>query len=621
MIRSLLTISILVLSLSAADKIGLRDQSLDQARIDILEASPALNVIYTGTSDSSNHHYGMSYYNDALYLTLYRSGQVTKVSLTDYLLTDGFPSASSNFGNHGIEIDETDGSIWTGTANSVLKHHSASLGFIESKTFPFESANVEYQPINLIIHGDELYVADRKKDSIYVLDKTSLAIENSFPISGMDSASAGGYIDMFVYSNKLYVVSDELAGITSMNLDGTDQNIIMVRGYDHLNAFGIYIKDDIVYLNGHSEIIITNLSGRVLDGWDFVGPEGYNDRYLDMEVVDDQIYVASSWDVLHYPSCDTLDRPPCSTVGSHLLVYDVPLNFAPLLSAIEDASTFEDSASEIILLKAYDVEDDALIFSAESDVSEVSIHIVADSLTLIPAPNWHGTAKISVYVSDGTLADTTEFRLTVISVNDPPAAFSLVSPVDQTIVAGPEEALQTFIWDEAEDVDGEQISYQLHFESSTWNFSVEDITTTNYGQNVEEFPRGVDISWSVIAFDNDTNVASLDTNSIQISSMVATHTDLTLPDVYVLEQNYPNPFNPSTTIRYGLPEDSNLSLLIYDVQGHLVQTLESGHHSAGWYDVVWNGQTSDGKTISTGLYFVRLVAGDFSQMTKMLHLK
>ena len=84
---------------------------------------------------------------------------------------------------------------------------------------------------------------------------------------------------------------------------------------------------------------------------------------------------------------------------------------------------------------------------------------------------------------------------------------------------------------------------------------------------------------------------------------------------------YPNPFNPSTTIRYGLPEEANVSLVIYDVRGQVVQTLESEHQPAGWYDVVWNGQTAEGKTISTGIYFARLVAGEYSQVVKMLYLK
>ena len=104
-----------------------------------------------------------------------------------------------------------------------------------------------------------------------------------------------------------------------------------------------------------------------------------------------------------------------------------------------------------------------------------------------------------------------------------------------------------------------------------------------------------------------------------ITSALAEHESL--PKDYKLHQNYPNPFNPSTTIRYGLPEEANVSLVIYDVRGQVVQTLESEHQSAGWYDVVWSGETADGKTISTGIYFARLVAGEYSQVIKMLYLK
>ena len=94
-----------------------------------------------------------------------------------------------------------------------------------------------------------------------------------------------------------------------------------------------------------------------------------------------------------------------------------------------------------------------------------------------------------------------------------------------------------------------------------------------------------------------------------------------VPDEFTLNQNYPNPFNPSTTIRYGLPEEAKVSLVIYDVRGQVIQTIISDHQLAGWYDVTWNGETSDGKQISTGIYFARLVAGKDNEVIKMLYLK
>ena len=97
--------------------------------------------------------------------------------------------------------------------------------------------------------------------------------------------------------------------------------------------------------------------------------------------------------------------------------------------------------------------------------------------------------------------------------------------------------------------------------------------------------------------------------------------DSPLINDFYLYQNYPNPFNPSTTIRYGIPEDSHVSLVIYDVRGQVVQTLESNRRAAGNYTIVWNGETANGNSISTGIYFARLVAGDYTQVIKLGYLK
>ena len=107
---------------------------------------------------------------------------------------------------------------------------------------------------------------------------------------------------------------------------------------------------------------------------------------------------------------------------------------------------------------------------------------------------------------------------------------------------------------------------------------------------------------------------------IQAASTAISSTPV-LPTDYDLQQNYPNPFNPSTTIRYGLPSDSNVSLVVYDVRGELVQTLKSEPQSAGWHEVTWGGESSNGRGLSTGIYFARLVTGDHSEVIKMLYLK
>lgn len=94
-----------------------------------------------------------------------------------------------------------------------------------------------------------------------------------------------------------------------------------------------------------------------------------------------------------------------------------------------------------------------------------------------------------------------------------------------------------------------------------------------------------------------------------------------IPEVFSLDQNYPNPFNPSTTISYGLPEMSQVELVIYDITGREVVTLVSGSQAAGYYKLIWNGRKSSGETISTGLYFARIQAGSYRKVIKMMYLK
>ncbi len=89
-----------------------------------------------------------------------------------------------------------------------------------------------------------------------------------------------------------------------------------------------------------------------------------------------------------------------------------------------------------------------------------------------------------------------------------------------------------------------------------------------------------------------------------------------IPDNYSLSQNYPNPFNPSTKIRFELPSSSNVKLAIYDAAGRQVATLVNEKMSAGTYEADW-----DASGMSSGVYFYRLVFGDFVSTKKMLLIK
>jgi hypothetical protein len=91
--------------------------------------------------------------------------------------------------------------------------------------------------------------------------------------------------------------------------------------------------------------------------------------------------------------------------------------------------------------------------------------------------------------------------------------------------------------------------------------------------------------------------------------------------VNALHANYPNPFNPTTTVSYSLAKSGNVSLRIYNTKGQLVKTLVKGSMKAGQNRIVWDGLNDAGKPVSSGLYFYKLDAPDYSSIRKMLMLK
>ena len=94
-----------------------------------------------------------------------------------------------------------------------------------------------------------------------------------------------------------------------------------------------------------------------------------------------------------------------------------------------------------------------------------------------------------------------------------------------------------------------------------------------------------------------------------------------IPDNFELAQNYPNPFNPMTTLKYGLPEASDVKITIYDISGKKIMDWNFKGKAAGWHQVIWNGRDAHGNQVSTGMYIYSLYADDFTETMKMVLMK
>ena len=98
------------------------------------------------------------------------------------------------------------------------------------------------------------------------------------------------------------------------------------------------------------------------------------------------------------------------------------------------------------------------------------------------------------------------------------------------------------------------------------------------------------------------------------------------PKETALLPNYPNPFNPETWIPYQLATPADVTLTIYDIQGHVVRDLDLGHQRPGMYQsksraAYWDGRNAVGEPVASGVYFYTFTAGDFTATRKMLILK
>jgi len=283
------------------------------------------------------------------------------------------------------------------------------------------------------------------------------------------------------------------------------------------------------------------------------------------------------------------------------------INLAPVLATIEDQQIAEDNILTIGV-SATSYLGYSMSFTATSNTSDVEVSLEDNNLTATPSLNWFGSSVITVIATDeNELFDTTGFTLTVNAVNDAPVANNDTIMVDHNT-----DYVGQISWS---DVDGDmEFSCNLlnNPSNGTANVSVEGSfvysPTTDYSGND---------SFTFTVCDNSL----CDTATVQITIHALSIDETSLPTEYAIHQNYPNPFNPITTLRYDLPENSLVNIIIYDMLGREVKTLINQTQDAGYKSVVWNATNDYGKPVSAGIYLYQIQAGEYISTKKMVLLK
>ena len=116
-----------------------------------------------------------------------------------------------------------------------------------------------------------------------------------------------------------------------------------------------------------------------------------------------------------------------------------------------------------------------------------------------------------------------------------------------------------------------------------------------------------------------TNVVNLSLN--KAVTAIKNRENNFVPDKIYLSKSYPNPFNPSTSVEFGLPSASKVKISVFNILGQEIKVLVNGTVSAGQHSIVWNATDENGKKVSSGLYFLKLQAGETSLLQKMILAK
>jgi hypothetical protein len=315
--------------------------------------------------------------------------------------------------------------------------------------------------------------------------------------------------------------------------------------------------------------------------------------------------------------------------------WGTPQNPTPVIAAISDTTMKEDETI-ILTLSATDEEGDAITYSAVSDTSAVTASISDSKLTLTPTANWHGVAKIKAYASDGTSKDSTSFTLTVTSVNDLPTAFEWVSSALDTINITKTNLTDTYTlqWSGSTDpIDGDSINYLIYAQIGVHpSEDIHDTTSTSYSISYEDFAEGAfeglpgnaaTVRFTVYAHDGTDSVkVTGDDRVVYVNRYEYLSTESEgVPVEFALHENYPNPFNPSTTLRFDLPNVSDITLTIYNMLGQKVKTFNMLSTPAGYHSVKWNATNDYGDPVGAGVYLYQLQSKDFVKTRKMVLLK
>ncbi len=292
-----------------------------------------------------------------------------------------------------------------------------------------------------------------------------------------------------------------------------------------------------------------------------------------------------------------IDTTEAATLNTFLTLPQVPFVSEPQAGAY--SLEFVNSSGTLLSAFQFDVE---FFIYEVGEVSEAPFSFY------LPLPE--GTFKVAMKKNGVEIASRT------FSANPP--VTQLISPTSGETIRG----VKTIQWT-ASDPDGDRLTYDILYSADGQKQSVlaVNVEETSFAWDSRLWPSSSSASITVIANDGINEGRAVADHLVIDNPTGVDNQDETLPSEYALKQNHPNPFNPETQIQFELSKPSQVKIEIYNIHGQKIRSLVDEKKAAGSHIVTWDGRTDNGELAASGVYFYRLVAGDFRQTRKMALLR
>ncbi len=288
----------------------------------------------------------------------------------------------------------------------------------------------------------------------------------------------------------------------------------------------------------------------------------------------------------------TIDTNNTVTLNPFLALSQVPAVSEPV--AGDYSIEFQDNTGHVL---------SSLPFDIEFSIPDAGEQPQVPFSFYLPYPE--GTSKVTMKRNGIEIADR------IFSTNAP--VVQLMAPQSGETIRG----MKTIVWT-ASDIDGGKLTYDLMYslDGIEQNILAVNLEDTSYVWESNVYPYSPSASLTIVANDG-INEGRFTVEKLFLDSPVDVENKAKhVPSEYILEQNYPNPFNPSTTITWQSPVSGWQTIKVFDVLGNEVATLVDAYKPAGRYEIEF-----DGRSLSSGVYFYRLKAGQFTSVRKMFLLR